>query len=429
MGLSIVAPSRSETSFKNAVAPIFLEKCVACHGAEKSKGGFRLDSFAALMKGGESKKASVAPGSPESSRVFQLVTTTDADDRMPQKSDPLSEKEIATIRSWILEGAKFDGAAPDQSLAALVPYSPGAAAPIHYPFPQPVFALAWTEDGKQLASSGYHEALIWNEDGKLTRRVAGLPQRIHGLAFVEHDKKLALAGGTPGKSGEILVCDLGSTEAPRLLARLPDVAVALALNKERTLLAAGGADNSIHVFEMPGGRELFVAQQHADWVAALAFSPSGKQIASASRDRTARVFDAKNGELLETYAEHLQPLFAVAFSSDGKKVFSGGREKRAHAWQVQEAKKSGEFPALEGDILAMIDARDRLIVAGADKAIRVFNANDRKEIKSLAGHHDWIYALAWSEATSRLASGSYDGEIRIWNPENAEAISSFKAAP
>ena len=46
-------------SFSKGIAPILAKKCVACHGPEKSKGHFRLDSFELLMKAGESKSASV----------------------------------------------------------------------------------------------------------------------------------------------------------------------------------------------------------------------------------------------------------------------------------------------------------------------------------------------------------------------------------
>src|SRR5437762_12525452 len=53
-------------SFSKDLAPILARKCVACHGPEKSKGHFRLDSFDWLMKAGESKSAPVVPGQPRS---------------------------------------------------------------------------------------------------------------------------------------------------------------------------------------------------------------------------------------------------------------------------------------------------------------------------------------------------------------------------
>src|SRR6476620_316744 len=142
--LFLAVSAQGAVSFKAQVAPILLEKCVTCHGPEKSKGGFRLDSFEGLMKAGDSKKATIVAGAPERSHLFELITTKDEDDRMPQKSDRLGDDQIAVIREWIVEGAKFDGVSASESLAKIVPYQPGPEAPAHYPFPQPVLALAWS---------------------------------------------------------------------------------------------------------------------------------------------------------------------------------------------------------------------------------------------------------------------------------------------
>ncbi len=419
---------QAAVSFKGDIAPILAGQCAACHGPEKAKGGYRLDSFRALMRPGDSQKAPITAGNPAQSHLFALITSSDKDDRMPQKSEALSAGEIGVIKTWITEGAKFDGASEDESLAMMIPHRPGAEAPEKYAVPQPIFALAWSLDGQSIASAGFREALIWSPDGKLIRRIGRLPPRIHGLACLTNGL-LAVAAGAPGKSGEVLLCNTESTEPPRVLVRLPDVAVSLAANRDRTLLAAGGSDNSIRIFEIPSGREIQVIQQHADWVTALAFSHDGTKLASASRDRTARLFDPVKGELLETYAEHDQALFAVAFSPDGSRVFSGGREKRVHAWQTTEGKKSGEFPALDGEILAICVAGKRLFASGGGISIEEFSVGDRKKIRSLKGHTDWVYALAADESSGRLASGCYNGEIRIWNMESAELLSKFVAAP
>lgn len=422
----LAADSRAEVSFRAEVAPILAEKCLVCHSREKAKGGYRLENFSELLKPGNSKETPIVPGASQQSWLFKLITTGDEDDRMPQKSDRLKDAEIAVIRRWIEEGAKFDGLSPEQSLPAMTPFVPGPEPLAHYPFPQPILALAWSPDGKTLAASGYHEATLWNLDGKLAGRISRLPQRVHGLAFL-NDGSLAIAAGTPGKAGELLLAR--ENETPRVMARIGEVFTTLALNSERTLLAAGGADNSIRIFETSTGKERLNIQQHAEWVTALVFSPDGKRIASASRDRTARVFELENGNLLETYVEHTQPVFAVAFAEDGKRVISGGRGKTPHLWQVEEAKKLGDFPALEGDILALRAVGKRLFMAGADASIREFDIESRKLTRELKGHSDWVYALAYEAGSKRMASGSYNGEIRIWDLEKGELLKSFTAAP
>ena len=52
-----------EELFEKHVRPVLVEKCVSCHGAEKAKGGLRLDTRAGLLAGGDGGPVAV-PGKP-----------------------------------------------------------------------------------------------------------------------------------------------------------------------------------------------------------------------------------------------------------------------------------------------------------------------------------------------------------------------------
>src|SRR2546430_2166546 len=88
-------------SFTNDIAPLFVQKCLTCHGVEKGKGGYRVDTYESLLKPGTSKEASIAPGKPEQSKLFQLITAKEEEDRMPQKNEPLAAGDIDRIQQWI----------------------------------------------------------------------------------------------------------------------------------------------------------------------------------------------------------------------------------------------------------------------------------------------------------------------------------------
>ena len=91
------------------VWPIFLSRCIECHGAESQKGDLRLDSPEAVQTGGEFG-AIIKAGEPDNSSIIELISLPEGDaDIMPAKGDPLSEEEIATIRRWVEEGATFEG--------------------------------------------------------------------------------------------------------------------------------------------------------------------------------------------------------------------------------------------------------------------------------------------------------------------------------
>jgi hypothetical protein len=106
--LAILLPAQGVSAsidFVRDVRPIFENRCYECHGEKKQKSGLRLDVKAAAFKGGDGLGSSVVPGNAKESPLLQLVTHTDADERMPPEGDGLSAAEIATLTAWINEGA------------------------------------------------------------------------------------------------------------------------------------------------------------------------------------------------------------------------------------------------------------------------------------------------------------------------------------
>jgi hypothetical protein len=95
------------TSFyATRVQPIFEQKCVICHNAEKFKGSLRLDSYANLMRGGKDGVV-VRAGDTKKSELFRRITLPPGSkDFMPAESKPaLTAGEIKVIETWIAAGA------------------------------------------------------------------------------------------------------------------------------------------------------------------------------------------------------------------------------------------------------------------------------------------------------------------------------------
>ncbi len=94
--------------FGTDVRPLLQERCIACHGPEKQKSGYRIDSRADAIKGGESGEAAIIPGKSTESPLIRFVAGLDEDLLMPpKKSDKprLTATEIGVLRAWIDQGA------------------------------------------------------------------------------------------------------------------------------------------------------------------------------------------------------------------------------------------------------------------------------------------------------------------------------------
>jgi hypothetical protein len=91
--------------FEKRVRPVLVENCFGCHGPQKQKGGLRLDSRAAVVKGGDSGPEIVA-GDPSKSRLIDAIGYQNVDMQMPPKGK-LTDTAISDLTEWVRRGAAW----------------------------------------------------------------------------------------------------------------------------------------------------------------------------------------------------------------------------------------------------------------------------------------------------------------------------------
>ncbi len=144
------------------------------------------------------------------------------------------------------------------------------------------------------------------------------------------------------------------------------------------LLAGGGNNRLIKIWDMTNGSVVLTLQGHSDFVLGLAWAKDGVSLASASADKTILIWDAlQGGKPQLTLSSHSDTVYSVAWSPDGNLLASGSADKTVRIWD-----------GLHG---------------GPPKQV-------------LTGHEDAIYSVAWSPDGSRVASASHDGTTKIWDP-------------
>jgi hypothetical protein len=110
--LSAGGPTPKLIQFNRDIRPILSENCYACHGPDKHsrKAGLRLDTESGAF-GKVDDIYPIVPGKPDASEVVRRITTTDEDDHMPplDSTKKLTSEQIALIKRWIEQGAKWEG--------------------------------------------------------------------------------------------------------------------------------------------------------------------------------------------------------------------------------------------------------------------------------------------------------------------------------
>src|SRR6266496_1091051 len=104
------------------------------------------------------------------------------------------------------------------------------------------------------------------------------------------------------------------------------------------LLASGGWDATIKLWEVASGRELLTL--HRAWsTTSIAFSPDEQTLAVGSTDKTITIWDIATGKELRTLQGHTDYVWSVAFSPDGQTLASRGADKTIKLWSVATGKE------------------------------------------------------------------------------------------
>jgi WD40 repeat protein len=233
---------------------------------------------------------------------------------------------------------------------------------------------------------------------------------------------------------------------------------ALAFSPDSRIVAGGGGDSAVSLWDAGTGQLLGTLRGHAGPVRALLFTRDGKRLASGSDDRTIRVWDvaarahgrtigghfgavtalalspdqqllasgSQNGSLRilefatgrETRAmkRGFATLHAAAFAGDGRSLLTGSSDGRISVWDVasgQERGLTGHTGAVRGVALSPVDPL--VASASADQTIRLWDLSSGREVTALAGHTGEVTALAFSPDGRWLASGGRDGTLRLWD--------------
>ncbi|MEG3929856.1 serine/threonine-protein kinase [Microcoleus sp. T2B6] len=276
-----------------------------------------------------------------------------------------------------------------------------------------VNAIALSPDGQTLVSASFGTIRIWNvRTGGLVRTLNSVHSKksVNTLAVSPNSSILASGGG----DNNVILWDLKTGRRMRTIPAHKAAVKAIAFSRDGQTLASGSDDKTIRLWNVRTGSRLRTLSGHAGGVNAIAVSRDGKTLASGSEDKTVRLWNLGTGEVRRIITGHRGPVTAVAFSPNGKIVASASTDNTIRLSNVQDGKGTRTLKGHSSSVRTIaFSADNRTLISGGGDII-VWDLKTGKERSSISGHSQFVSSVAISRDSKTFVSGSPDRTIKIW---------------
>ena len=413
-------------SYYNQIRPIFQAKCQGCHQPAKRGGDYIMTDFADMLKGGETGQEAIVAGKPEESYLLDLIKPEDGTAEMPKNDKPLVKAEIDLVAQWIAEGAKND--TPKTASTSFDMDNP----PQYQVAPQ-ITTIDFSPDGTLLAVSGYHEVLIFDtKSWVLKHRLVGLSERIESAIFSPDGKKLVVAGGSPGRRGEIQIWDMEKIELRLSKGLLYDTLYGASWSPDGKMVAVGCPDNTVRAINIDDGKEVLFNQTHNGWVMDTTWGLKSEHVVSVSRDMSVKLIEFKTQRFMDNITS-ITPgalkggLYAVERHPTKNEIVCGGADGVPKIYKMIRDKKRvigddhnliRKFGTLIGrvyDVKFNHDATQLAACSSLDGKgeLKIFNVADAKELVKIEVPEGGLFSCDFSPDGKTVVTGGFDGKLRV----------------
>ena len=486
------APTSNKISYYKDVRPIFQQNCQGCHQPAKAGGGYTMTVYADMLNKGDREKPGVVPGKPEQSFLVALIRPLNGKSEMPRGKEPLPEPQIQTIVDWIAQGAIDDTPAsakaplvdedhppvyqappvltalafsPDGQYLAVAGYhevllhkadGSGLAARL-VGLSERIQSLAFSPDGKTLAVSGgdpgrFGEVQLWDIDKrKLRLSVPATFDTVYGVSWSPDSTKVAFGGADnttraiEAVTGKQILFQGAHSDWVMATSFSQDGEHVVSVSRDRSVKLTEVSTNrfidnvtSITPGQLKGGL-LAVEVRPTQWAEQLrAIALLG---VSSQRSRTTEVFNIHGYTMprmnlrprdvpdvpVKRYDEIL-----VAGADGQPRLYKMHREvKRVIG---DDSNKVREYEKMPGRIYSVaFNKVGSLFAAGSSLdgtgEVRIFQTDNGKRISTFENVKTPIYALAFHPNGQVVASGGFDGMVRLNDPLTGKLIKEFVPVP
>ncbi|MDM9385148.1 NB-ARC domain-containing protein [Chlorogloeopsis sp. ULAP01] len=299
-----------------------------------------------------------------------------------------------------------------------------------------VWSVVFSPDGEMIASGSDDYTLrLWQvSTGECLKIFRGHTSWVTSVAF-SLDGQTLISGSD---DHTIKFWNVSTEECLRTLEGHSDGVRSIALSPDGKMLTSGSEDHTVKLWNIYTGECLKTFEGHTNRVFSVAFSPQGNVLVSGSHDNTVRLWDITTGQAMKTMQGHSSWIFSVAFSPQGDYLASGSHDQTVKLWSASTGECFRTFQGYTNQVLSVAfspipptplhkGGEGGILASGShDHTVRLWDVSTGVVLKTIQGHTNWVYSVAFSPQGNLLVSGSGDRTIKLWDISTGQLLKTLQ---
>ncbi len=308
----------------------------------------------------------------------------------------------------------------------------------------PIWALEFSPDGKTLAVGKYQWVELWDLESKeMIHAYEPHAGRVRCLKFSSDGRLLYAGGGQAARSGEIRMWNVATEELINTFEIHADTIESIAISPDNAKLLTASMDEFSAVIDLenldddtPLDDQAKWLTQHVGRVLCALYHPNGNYFVTGSEDKTLKVWNPDDYTVLVSFDGNDDSVYSLAYGTRSNLIVSGSADNTVRSWRVTQDNNGNTrgsadrtFNGHQGPVYSVdcgVWNNQEVIASGsADSSVIIWDILSGNRRRTFNEPTDAVYAVKISRDGNRVAAGSRDGKVRIWNIQNNRLTHEF----